>query len=77
MIAMESTLGIWFLKRRRFPFVGLLKIGAFAACTYLAVFYVHFWALSHTGDRADAFVPVEFSEGYQKTLLDHPEYPVR
>jgi hypothetical protein len=38
---------------------------------------VHFWALPKTGDRADAFVPVEFSEGYEKTLLGHPEYNVR
>jgi len=74
MIALESTLGIWFLRRRRFPFVGLLQVLFFAICTYTFVFAVHFWTLSHTGDRESAFVPVEFSEDYQKTLIGHPEF---
>ena len=40
MIAMESTLGIWFLHRKRFPVVGLLKVAGFAALFYVVVFYV-------------------------------------
>ena len=38
---------------------------------------VHFWALPKTGDRADAFVPVEFTKPYMTTLLNHPDYDVR
>ena len=36
----QSTLGIWFLRRRRFPFVGLLQVLFFAICTYTFVFAV-------------------------------------
>ena len=109
MLCQQSTLGIWFLHRRRFPVIGLLKVAVFALATYTTIFYVradrrvaascdqdcaasaccprscnavaamspwqiHFWALPKTGDRADAFVPVEFSEGYEKTLINHAEY---
>ena len=43
----------------------------------VAAFQIHFWALPKNGDREDAFVPVEFSEDYQKSLIGHPENHVR
>ncbi len=38
---------------------------------------MHFWSLPLTGDRESAFVPAEFSEDYQKSLIGHPENDVR
>jgi hypothetical protein len=124
---LQCTLGIWFLKNRRVPINGLLKIVAAMILTYIFWFkvgshwhsrtcelhlyfilgvpcvrvyvtirawvcvcarvsgvvscpyfsQVHFWALPKTGDRADAFVPVEFTKPYEKTLLNNPDYDVR
>ena len=77
MVAVEGFFGIWFLHRRRLPFVDLLKIAAVTIATYVTVFWFHFWALPKTGDRASAFVPAEFSDPYERTLLGHPDYDVR
>jgi hypothetical protein len=59
------------------PWQGLLKTFAVMVATYIMWFKVHFIMLAKTGDRASAFVPVEFSEPYQKTLLNNPAYDVR
>ena len=38
---------------------------------------MHFWSLPNAGDRASAFVPVEFSVPYDRTLIGSSEYDVR
>jgi dolichyl-phosphate-mannose--protein O-mannosyl transferase len=62
--------------KRPLPFAALLLLGGTIVATYIWWFYVHFAILWKTNDREKAFIPVEFSAPYIKTLVGHPEYEV-
>lgn len=72
----QACFGVWFVRSRAVPWQGLLKTFTVMALTYIMWFKLHFIMLAKTGDRESAFVPVEFSEPYQKTLLNNPAYDV-